>query len=214
MANHVHFHIEFKQINDEAKAKLNELYSRIRSSDQENYNGHQWFSDMFVEGDLTYKDTEQYSWTTANIGPKWCYLEEFDTDSMYGFSAWGAPQEGLEKLLTILAEHDPNIVTLFSYEDESPNFAGACVFDGEHAHDWVEWNFEEIRDYVIEDSEVLNGDCYDVVEDEWDNEESEDTFYEEIWETINMKQHDFFIEMLEEVEINQKDREENPDLYT
>ena len=91
---------------------------------------------------------------------------------------------------------------------------GACIYDGEHAHDWLEWDFEEIREFVIEDSEVLNEDSYDADEDEWNGEESEDTFYEEIWETINMKQHDFFIEMLEEVEINQKDREENPDLYT
>ena len=42
MANHVNTHVRFEKLNDAGKAKLQELYSRIR-----NESGYEWFSDIF-----------------------------------------------------------------------------------------------------------------------------------------------------------------------
>ena len=48
MANHVHFAVAFHQINDEARIKLKSMFERVRKDSP-----HDWFSDIFVEGDLT-----------------------------------------------------------------------------------------------------------------------------------------------------------------
>jgi len=95
MANHVHYSVNFHQINEQARAKLQELFSRVRTD-----GNYQWFSDIFVDGDeLTYEQTEQYSWTLENIGPKWCYFEDYSAaeGDVYfnGEAAWSPPEEGL-----------------------------------------------------------------------------------------------------------------------
>ena len=127
------------------------------------------FSDIFVEGDLTYEETEKYQWTTANIGPKWSYFEDFsaEEDDVYfsGESAWSSPEQGLEKLLGILVEYDPKIITSISYEDEGPNFFGADIYEGEEMYDGIEHDYEETIDLVINDSERLTEESY--VDDEW-----------------------------------------------
>jgi len=56
MANNVHFSVTIHQINDEARAKLKELFSRVRTD-----NNYQWFGDVFVDGEeLTYEESEKY----------------------------------------------------------------------------------------------------------------------------------------------------------
>ena len=184
MANHVHFAVAFHQINDEARIKLKSMFERVRKDSP-----HDWFSDIFVEGDLTYEETEKYEWTTANIGPKWCYFEDRVTDEndvyFTGESAWSAPTEGLQKLLSILVEYDPKIITSICYEDEGPNFAGMSIFEGDEMVDGSEYDWDEIREQVINDSDRLNDDSYDEDTETWVDDEAEDIFQEEMWETIN-----------------------------
>lgn len=182
MANYVNFTVNFDQINEAATAKLKELYARIRNEES----SHAWFSDMFVEGDLTYEDTGKYEWTTANIGPKWCYLEEFDETFMNGTSAWCYPEEGITKLLEILEEADPDIITSVTYEDENPNFVGCSVFEGSVQIDGLEYDYEEIREVVIGASEILNEDSWNSDDEEWVDDEAEDVFQEELWETLHI----------------------------
>jgi hypothetical protein len=181
MANYVNFCVSFDQINEAAKSKLKELYGRIRNEE----GSHAWFSDMFVEGDLTYEDTGKYEWTTANIGPKWCYLEEFDETFMNGTSAWCYPEEGITKLLEILEEFDPDIITSVTYEDENPNFVGCSIFEGSVQIDGLEYDYEEIIEVVIEASEILNEDSWNSDDEVWVDDEAEDVFQEELWETIH-----------------------------
>jgi hypothetical protein len=69
MANHVSWNIHFQEINDAAKKKWLELCGRM---EKENY--EYWMGDMWLDGNLTPEDVRQYSWTTENIGPKWCYI--------------------------------------------------------------------------------------------------------------------------------------------
>ena len=203
MANHVHYSVTFHQINEDAKAKLLELYSRVRTD-----GNYRWFSDIFVDGEeLTYEESEKYSWTTEHIGPKWCYFEDFDEDGFNGEAAWSAPSEGLVKLLEILEEYDPNIITSMTYEDEMPNFVGADVYWGSEMYDGIEDEWEEIIEYVISQSETLTEESYDSDEGEWVDEESEDTFRDEMWECINDRMWEFVTENVEYVKEQQKEQE-------
>ena len=202
MANHVHFAVAFHQINDDARMKLKEMFGRIREESP-----HKWFSDIFVEGDLTYEETEKYEWTTANIGPKWCYFEDYSAEAtdvyFTGEAAWASPQQGLEKLLGILVEYDPKIITSITYEDEGPNFFGADIYEGEEMFDGIEYDYEETIDLVINDSEQLTEESY--VDEEWVDQESEDTFYEEIWEVISNTQASLIGECEEVIRENQSE---------
>ena len=206
MANHVHFAVAFHQINDEARMKLKEMFERIREDSP-----HDWFSDIFVEGDLTYEETEKYEWTTTNIGPKWCYFEDRLTDEndvyFTGESAWSAPIDGLQKLLGILVEYDPKIITSICYEDEGPNFFGVEIYDGEEMYDGSEYSYEETIDLVIKDSDILTEDSYNTETEEWVDDEAEDTFNEEMWETISNVQYSLIGECEELIKESQNDTE-------
>jgi len=204
MANYVNFCVSFDQINEAAKSKLKELYGRIRNEE----GSQAWFGDMFVEGDLTYEQTSKYEWTTANIGPKWCYLEDFDEDSMHGTSAWCYPEEGIIKLLEILYELDPFLITSVTYEDEGPNFAGCATFQGDEQWDGFEDDYDEIREYVIRSSETLTENSWDDEMEEWADEEAEDTFQEELWEFISIRQMEAITSFVEQVKEDNKNRDD------
>jgi len=79
MANYVSTNITFNNIEDKTKKRLKELYKRIREGERE------WLGDIFVEEgkDLTYEETEQYSWTIDNLGSKWVYIEDKEEDEEY-----------------------------------------------------------------------------------------------------------------------------------
>jgi hypothetical protein len=161
MANHVNSYIEFVSINDAAKQKLIEMGGRIRE-DNSSYEGA-WFGDLFVGetdlsevknfSELTYEDVEKYSWTTGVIGPKWCYIQDYDFNHevpyMQCMSAWSAPTEGLEEILEILEQYDEKIVATIRYEDEMPNFVGWYVYEGSELYDGCEDDEEEIREAIF-----------------------------------------------------------------
>ena len=187
MANHVHWSINFDSINDAAKEKLKEILGRVRKDTP-----HQWLGDIFVDpnGSTTYEETEQYSWTTEHIGPKWSYIEDMDADEGYldGESAWSAPDGALDYLLEELSELDPELITIFTYEDEAPNFAGAYVYDGDELYDGWEDEYEEIFDAVIaEYPKELDG-KYNYDELEWEDDESSDFFQDVMWESLSNRQ--------------------------
>ena len=173
MANHVTSYIEFLEINDSAKAKLQELGKRLRPRDY----GQAWFADLFVEGDTSYEDVEQYSWTTEHIGPKWCHIEEYDfeaeTPYMHTQSAWSPPEGGLVKLLEVLEELDPNMITSIRYEDEMPNFIGWSVYRGSEMEDGCEDDDEEIREGIFYQNPHLK-EHWDEENGEWATDEDGD----------------------------------------
>lgn len=196
MANHVHFAVEFHQMNDAAKEKLKELYSRVRTDGT-----YRWFGDIFVDGEeLTYEQSEKYEWTTDQIGPKWCYLEDYDEDGFNGEAAWSAPEQGLEKLLEILEEYDSNIISSITYEDEAPNFIGAYVYLGSECYDGFEDEYDELRDRVIAESETLTEESWNEDEEDWADEDAEDTFREEMWEVISGAQYEIISESVKQIQ--------------
>jgi hypothetical protein len=207
MANHVSSYVEFHKINDAAKAKLVEMFGRGREMDY----GRKWFSDMFVEGDLTYEDVEQYSWTTENIGPKWCYIEEFDADAVTFIteSAWSAPEDGFALLVQKLNEFDDNIVWSIKYEDEMPNFIGAYLFVNDDCIDGAEDDDEDIRFSMFAWQPHLK-EQWDEDNDEWktdedgnlteEAEQAEDEYREMLYEWISDRQHELVSDALESLE--------------
>jgi len=181
MANNVNFTITFHAINDKAKATLDEMLKRVRTDGD-----YQWMADMFVDGkELTYEQSEQYTWTTEHIGPKWCYFEEIDDNYLMGVSAWSAPETGLQNLLNILAKDDPTMITSISYTDEAPNFFGYSVYYGDNMEDGREDDDDELRDSVIRASNDLAPDDWEEDNMEWVDEEKEDIYYQEMWEVID-----------------------------
>jgi hypothetical protein len=201
MANHVHSYICFREINDKAKATLQRLFEeRLRTE-----NDYKWFSDLFVGemvneegGELTYEQSEKYSWTTGFIGPKWCYIEDYDVDCETPYivteSAWSHPEEGLMRLLEILEKDDPNMITSITYDDEMPNFVGWSVYVGSAMEDGCEDDDEEIRDAIFYQHPHLK-EHWDEENDEWQCDEdgelteeashAEDEYRDVMYEVIN-----------------------------
>ena len=128
MANHVETYVRFEKLNDAGLERLNNLVSeRVRGEED----GEGWFPDLFVDGtDVTYDMVEEYGWTTDNVGRKWLYIESYDADdgSFTLNSAWATPEAGIEKLMEMVGEADPDLVAYISYMDEMPNFVGSRLF--------------------------------------------------------------------------------------
>jgi hypothetical protein len=182
MANHVTFRANFEQINKAALAKLKDLYSRFQDS---NCN----FGDMFVddkEGSPTYEETNSRSWYNENVGAKWCYLEEYDDDYLFGTSAWAAPEAGLQWLADQLGELDPNLLMNVSFEDEGPNFVGWMVFDGTELWDVGFEEDEDVKNIVSRYSPDTNL-------------EDEDEYHEALWDSIYDWQRDNFNRVEKEI---------------
>ena len=204
MANHVSYHVYFREINDAAKARWKEMTSNLEAENHE-----YWFGDLWVdgkEGSPTKDEVRQYSWTTDVIGPKWCYIQDFDEDSFSGYSAWSAPEEGLVKILEELEKFDPNIITSITYDDEMPNFVGWSVYKGSEMEDGCEDDDEEIRDAVFHAHPHLR-EQWDEDACEWatdedgdqtdESYEAEDEYRDVMYEVINEMQEDGIQSVLE-----------------
>ena len=189
MANNVTFKVSFEQINKAATERLKEMFSRFQNNDCN-------FGDMFVdgkEGSPTYEETNTRNWYNENIGSKWCYLEEYDDDYLFGRSAWAAPWEGLHWLADQLGELDPELLMNVSYEDEGPNFVGWMVFDGVDLWDEGVEDDDAIKDIVSKYSPDTNLD-------------DEDEYHEALWESIYDWQRENFNRVEKEI-INSRDFE-------
>jgi len=196
MANNVHSYIEFVEINDAAKAKLVEMFGKCTEMEY----GRRWFGHMFTNEELSPEDTEKYEWTTDVIGPKWCYIEDSDvttdteTPYMVMDSAWAPPSTGLQNLLEVLAELDPNMITSITYEDEMPNFVGWEVYVGSEMEDCCEDDYDEIKDRIFEEHPNLKEHWSESDEDWMTDEETGD--YTEEAETAQDEFRDILYESI------------------
>ena len=184
MANHVNTHVRFEKLNDAGKAKLQELYSRIRTE-----NNYEWFSDIFG---LDKELTDKYDWNLENVGPKWCYFEDRGEDYFNTISAWSFPQPGLEWLFEQIAAVDSDFIASVFYEDEMPNFFGIYVYNKDGMIDGCEWEGEEITEMMKEHAPSLR---------ELDEEEQSDVYWgiwgDNIWDLVSDKQHQVYNDIME-----------------
>ena len=185
MANHVNTYVRFEKINEAGKAKLQELYSRIRTTD----NTYEWFSDIFG---LDKEVTDLYEWNLQNIGPKWCYFEDRGEDYFATTSAWSFPQSGIEWLLEQIGQVDSDFIASVTYEDEMPNFFGVYVYNKEGVVDGCEWGEDnEIEEMMREAVPSLR---------ELDQEEQSEVYgelwSENIWDLVHDKQSQVYNDIM------------------
>lgn len=195
MANHVRTNVYFERINDAAKAKLQELYSRIRPDTD-----YEWFADLMVdgaEGSPTHEEAELRGWNIDNVGAKWCYFEDRDDEQFTTESAWSWPQEGVEWLIVQLAEVDPELITVVRYEDEMPNFYGAYVYKGNELIDGCEDTWEELVEMLNDGVEGL-AEHWDEEEEYW-NEEGRDLMYDHLYDYVNDRQDTIIADALDSI---------------
>jgi hypothetical protein len=189
MANNVNTHVRFVRLNDAGKAKLQELYSRVRT------NTYEWFSDMFG---LDPEVTDKYDWNCENVGPKWCYFEEREEDFFTTISAWSYPEKGLMWLMEELGKVDPDVLAYVTYEDEMPNFFGCWFFESDGIYDGQEWDSEEIEEMMREAYPELR---------ELNEEEQSDQYWdiwsENIWELVAEKQYEVYSSII--LELNKEE---------
>ena len=79
-----------------------------------------------------YSDDNSYDWYMNNVGAKWCHLEDHDSCSLSGYSAWSPPTEMFEHLsVAISKECGHSVFTRMTYEDEFRNFVGVATCETE-----------------------------------------------------------------------------------
>jgi len=190
MANHVRTTVRFEKLNDAGKAKLQELYSRIRTEDK----GYEWFSDMWVSATcgVDYETSSTYDWMIENVGPKWCYFEDRDEDQFTTTSAWSPPETGLLWLFEQIASADPDFIASVFYEDEMPNFFGVYVYNKDGMVDGSEWESEEIEELMKEAVPELNE-----INEETDSEKYWEIWTDNIWDVVSEKQYEIFKDVME-----------------
>ena len=176
MANHVNTHVRFEKINEAGLAKLQELYSRIRSK-----NNYEWFSDLWgIDKSLS----DQYDWNVDHVGTKWCHFEDRGEDYFNVISAWTYPEQGLIWLIEQIAAVDPDVLAYVTYEDEVPNFFGCWFINKEGLYDGYEWDEEEVHQAIKEAIPELN--------EETDSEKYWEIWGENIWDVVSEKQYDVY----------------------
>lgn len=186
MANHVNTYVRFEKINEAGLAKLQELYSRIRS-DGQNY---EWFSDMWG---LDKETTDKYDWNCDNVGPKWCYFEERGEDFFQTTSAWSYPEKGIIWVVEQIAAVDPDVLAYVTYEDEMPNFFGCWFVNKDGLYDGYEWDDEELV-------EVIKESVIELADYEEDSEEYMELWNENIWEVVSEKQYEMYRSIKESID--------------
>ena len=201
MANFVNTNVYFAQLSDAGKQVFRDILSRVREADDNSMS--ELFTDIFVdgqEGSPSYEDTETMEFTCANVGPKWChleYFEDFDGESFRTVSAWSWPQLGVEWLFARIGEVDPDFIGVASFEDESPVFIGAAVYNVHGMYDYYEEEYEELMEIMKERVEELNQ--YWNEEENCFEEAGNDLMYEHMYDIINDLQTEFIDNCLEEI---------------
>ena len=188
MANHVSSYIRFHNLNDEAEAKLEELYQRLKGIDEEGvfeYNAGEILGS-------TDEDQDTYSWYIDKIGAKWCYIEDPDPDGFRTNSAWSVPWGLFEYVMGELEEVQPHVFASVSYEDEMPNFVGWATYHHGSFDEGREWEWEEIEDWIMDNRSDI-AELFDREEREW-KEGKEDEGRDLIWDA----QYEFMEDVLEQ----------------
>jgi hypothetical protein len=180
MANHINTSVTFREISDAGKARLAELYGRLRVDPDNGGSNTPWFTDIFLDGDQYTSYQETSTDGRHNVGSKWCYFNDWYEDGFNLESAWSYPDDGVEWIFDQIAEVDPDFIATVFYEDEAYNFAGVRVWNTQLVGD-VRYAME-VENHELFDTEIMELMFAEVdgLQDEWD--EDEDEFTDEGWD--------------------------------
>jgi hypothetical protein len=194
MPNYVNSSVRFHSINAAAVEKLNLLKQRLGE--------HANFCELMYDGTFDKEEMYTRAWQHEHIGPKWTHIEDIDDDGMLLTSAWSDPTMGVEWLIGELAKVDPDLVTIYTYEEEQPAFFGVYVYKGTEVYDGYEDEWDDIifemKNEFPEFAEAQDEDG-DITDEGWE------IFHENIWEFLNDNADRFITETLETLENGDSD---------
>lgn len=182
MANHVNSYLEFIRMNKKAKKRLAMIlkWNELQQDNQRLENFHEIMEHS--------PESPDYNWYHDNIGPKWCYFEEYDLDMIHCTSAWGWPDQGYTWLINELRKEDPYLLAKCTYEDEAPCFYGVAG--------WGPAGFEDYYIDIDEGKEFWKSSTqgnFDFIKPYMKPIDKEgtmpDEFYDDQWEAIGEHQH-------------------------
>ena len=164
MANHVSWRFQIHQASKEVMEKFSKMQEICEERCEEQNVGLR-FVDMFADPKKVIEEVDL---------PKWNTVDDFDSDTIVGTSAWGAPIEGCAELLRELGDKD--IISSITYDDEGLNFIGCTVFKGSHEFEEEYLEHDEIMDLVRERLEANLKEGEELSEDDLDDMKWEEAY--------------------------------------
>ena len=131
MANECSWTFTLYKANDEAKARFAEMMERVN------------------DDNMLVSIFEEEIWQSMDI-PKWNTLDEIEDNRILGRSAWSEPDELFAAITEELAQVDPTVCALSTFDDEGLDFIGAAAyFAGEEVGRNV-YDHDEVMEHVME----------------------------------------------------------------
>ena len=159
MANDVNNFITI-ECNEEARAEMKRIAEAMNKSEHKNLE----VADVLWDGEFE----NHVSWTTENLGAKWCTCEEACEDHLMLTSAWYQVDGVQDKLYEKLKKFDENVLVHMTYEDECPDFIGVRIRYLDEIIDHMD--DEDIVDYLQEAADNAGEDSW---EEAWNNRREE-----------------------------------------
>ena len=173
MANDVNNFITI-ECNEEARAEMKRIAEAINKSEHKNLE----VADVLWDGEFE----NHVTWTTENLGAKWCVCEEACEDHLMLTSAWYSVHGVQDKLYEKLKAFDENVLVKMTYEDECPDFIGCRIRFLDEIVDYED--DEELVEYLQEAADEAGEESW---EEAWNNrrEEIYDRLEEEAMEEVD-----------------------------
>ena len=170
MANHVdgYLSIDTNEAGKKVWQGIIDKLDAIREQEGESWGEvhlGQLFFDDFEDPEFT------RNWMCDNIGAKWAYARDWDEDGMSMYSAWSPCGEFAEWVIKEIGKVDPDATGVLTYEDEFPNYVGACTFtaEGQDCDNCIEW--DEISELCRNQNEELAA-LWDEEAEDWTDEDA------------------------------------------
>lgn len=150
MANNVNNCITI-ECNDEARSEMKRIADAINNSEHRNLE----VADVLWDGEFE----NHVSWTTDNLGAKWCTCEEACEDHLILTSAWYQVDGVQDKLYEKLKVYDENVLVKMTYEDECPLFIGVRI---RYLDDFIDFSDDEdVVEYLQEAADEAGEESWD-----------------------------------------------------
>ena len=154
MANHVDAYLSVQCISEEGQKVWDEWVVGTLDQHKDNWESHlgHFIFDADDEGQFTNWD---FTTMCEEIGAKWAYARDWDESGVSVYSAWSPVLEWAEMVAQKIAEVDPSVSLVLTYEDEFPNFVGVATFDkdGMDTDNCIEW--DELLELIMDDNPEL-----------------------------------------------------------
>jgi len=170
MANECSWTFTLYKANDAAKARFTEIMERVN------------------DDNMLVSIFEDEIWKSMDI-PKWNTLDEVEDNRILGRSAWSDPDELFAAITEELAQVDPTVCAISTFDDEALDFVGAAAyFAGEEVGRNV-YDNDEIMEYVME---CLAEDGHE----DPDEDLIDDCKWEYAWEIVDEAYLKFYLDEL------------------